>query len=76
MYVDAVGVFKEVLGGEFVPNEVTVSSVLSACGNMGGLDFGRQDKKNNSGKKQQRGEVIDKDNDSCIETDTLPLQIL
>ncbi|WOG94293.1 hypothetical protein DCAR_0313586 [Daucus carota subsp. sativus] len=42
MYVDAVGVFKEVLGGEFVPGEVTFSSVLSACGNMGSLDFGRQ----------------------------------
>ncbi|KAL1825419.1 hypothetical protein ACET3Z_012197 [Daucus carota] len=42
MYVDAVGVFKEVLGGEFVPGQVTFSSVLSACGNMGSLDFGRQ----------------------------------
>ncbi|KAL8155664.1 hypothetical protein AgCh_000895 [Apium graveolens] len=43
MYDDAVGVFKEVVGVKcVVPNQVTFSSVLSACGNMGGLDIGRQ----------------------------------
>ncbi|KAK1355176.1 hypothetical protein POM88_048432 [Heracleum sosnowskyi] len=43
MYGDAVGVFKEVVGVKCVGmNEVTFSSVLSACGNLGGLDIGRQ----------------------------------
>lgn len=43
MYGDAVGVFKEVIGVEnVVPNQVTFSSVLSACGKMGGFDIGRQ----------------------------------
>lgn len=44
MYDDAVGLFfKEVFGVKHVvPNEVTFSSVFSACGNMGGLDIGRQ----------------------------------
>ncbi|KAK1401971.1 Pentatricopeptide repeat-containing protein [Heracleum sosnowskyi] len=43
MYGDAVGVFKEVVGVKCVGmNEVTFSTVLSACGNLGGLDIGRQ----------------------------------
>lgn len=43
MYDDAVGVLKEVVGVKcVVPNQVTFSSVLSACGNMGSLDIGRQ----------------------------------
>ncbi|WKA02585.1 hypothetical protein VitviT2T_020756 [Vitis vinifera] len=43
LYDRAVGVFKDVLREKTViPNEVSVSSVLSACANMGGLNFGRQ----------------------------------
>lgn len=42
-YDMAVGFFKEVLGKESIsPDEVTFSSVLSACANMRELDSGRQ----------------------------------
>ncbi|KAF8401208.1 hypothetical protein HHK36_012137 [Tetracentron sinense] len=42
-YDHAVWVFREVLlEKSFSPDQVTFSSALSACANMGGLDFGRQ----------------------------------
>lgn len=43
LYDRAVGVLKDVLREKtIIPNEVTVSSGLSACANMGASDFGRQ----------------------------------
>lgn len=43
LYDKAIDFFKEVLGDtSIIPSQVTFSSGLSACANMGGVDIGRQ----------------------------------